>query len=191
MLTLFWNPRAFTDEVTLGRGHPVDPFGVDRLIVAPDGRLQLRGKPLGHPFLLDTTGTAVQLAGARPVAGVGAYRLWEPAGTPRLRLLAEGFDADGSLEQTADVHVWPSTRGTLRLAFAVLPTQPAGQLTLRAPGLRRTLDLRPGQRVQLSLPVAAGKQYVLRIAGLRGLGTNGGPVLTGLAAKPVFVPARR
>jgi hypothetical protein len=193
-LTLFWNPRAFGEASTLGRGLALDAFGTSRLRIARDGRLLLDRRVLGRPFLLDREGTLVRLSGATRVASVGGFTLWRPAGAPRVRLLAEGFYADGRLAQSADVQLWPdaggSLAGTLRLTFEGLPTMPAQHLTLSAPGLHRTLDLRPGERKQVALAVRADGPYALRIVARNATGYNGGPLTAGLAATPVFVPAR-
>jgi hypothetical protein len=192
--TLFWNPHAFGKEATLGRGVALDPFGTTPVTIAPDGRIVLGGQTLAKPFLLDREGTLVQLSGAAQVASAGGYTLWRPVGTPRLRLLAEGFYADGRLAQTADVHLWPDARGklsgSLLLRFSVLPTMRAEHLTLSAPGFRRTLALRPGQRVRIAVPVRADGPYRVHIVARAATGYDGGPLTAGLAATPVFVPAR-
>jgi hypothetical protein len=194
IVTLFWNPRSIVHEATLGRGGPLDPFGTTDLRAGQDGRLLLGGAPLTTPFLLDDTATAVGLTGARAIARTGDYTLWQPQGTPRLRMLAEGFRADGFLEQTADVRLWPAPgsplRGTLRLRFRLLPGMPSAHLMLTAPGFRDEIDLRPGALHETDVPVHARGPATLAIVARGGVATNGGPSIAALAAPPVFVPAR-
>jgi hypothetical protein len=76
------------------------------------------------------------------VAATSTFELFRPVGTPRLRLLAAGFYADGRLAPGALVHVWDP--GRLHLAFVA--DEPATvqvgdvRLALR-PGVKRTLDI--------------------------------------------------
>jgi hypothetical protein len=154
----------------------------------------MEGHVLRRPFLLDDAGTAAQLGGVRLLGGADGYTLWQPTGTPRLRLLAEGFYAHKYLAPTADVRLWPSPgralAGTLRLRFSLLPTMRPARLTLRAPGLVRRIGLRPGERRAVVLPVHAAGPYTLNIVSRGGTAYDGGPRIAALAAPPRFVPSR-
>ena len=157
ILTFFWNPRAVDREASLARGVQLDPFGHDRLGIGPDGSLRMEGHVLRRPFLLDDAGTLAQLTGVRSLAHEDGYTLWQPDGTPRLRMLAEGFYAHRYLAQTADVRLWAGAAGTLsgtlRLRFGLLPFMRPAHLTLRAPGLVRTVDVEAGKEQEVELPV--------------------------------------
>jgi hypothetical protein len=194
ILTFFWNPHAVDRAATLARGVQLDPYGAARLGIAADGSLRMEGHVLRRPFLLDDAGTAVQLGGVRLLGGADGYTLWQPTGTPRLRLLAEGFYEHKYLAPTADVRLWPSPgralAGTLRLRFSLLPTMRPARLTLRAPGLVRRIGLRPGERRAVVLPVHAAGPYTLNIVSRGGTAYDGGPRIAALAAPPRFVPSR-
>jgi hypothetical protein len=63
-------------------------------------------------LLVDEWASLVQLRGARPVASAPSYRLWDPAGTPRLALRFDGYFRDGWLAPRGRVTVWPAAART-------------------------------------------------------------------------------
>jgi hypothetical protein len=65
---LWWN-TSIDRELLLGDGAPTDHFGgIERSIVAPDGRLMAGGKPVSQPLLVQTYGSRVAVANAELVA---------------------------------------------------------------------------------------------------------------------------
>jgi hypothetical protein len=187
VLTLFWNPHALTSELRLGHAEALDQYGAGALRVGADGRLLRHGPPVQAPLLFDDRGTIALLSGATRLRMDG-YSLWRPTGTPRLRLLAEGFWSDGRLDAHADVELWPRRSGTLRLRLRA-PAARAERLRLTAPGLARTLTLARGEARELELPVSASKPYLLRIEALSGVRFDGDRSTAGFAATPVFEPS--
>src|SRR3954447_6983627 len=194
ILTFFWNPRAVDRQALLARGVELDPFGASRLAIGKDGSLRMEGHVLRRPFVLDDAGSAAQLTGVRPLGAADGYTLWQPIATPRLRMLAEGFYAHKEAAQTADVRLWPDAAGTLagtlHLRFGLLRTMRPVHLTPRAPGLLRTVYLRPGEEQELDLPVRATRATTLHIDAAGATGYDGGPLIAALAAPPQFVPGR-
>jgi hypothetical protein len=104
---LFWNRSV--DEVLLlpGAGRP-DGFATTPARVGPDGSLRVEGRIVRRPLLVDEWGSLVQLRGATAIASAPSYRLWRPAGTPRLALRFGGYFRDGWLGPRGEITVWPA-----------------------------------------------------------------------------------
>ena len=121
---LFWNRSV--DRITLlFGGLPIDAFGAEPLDVTRDGRLVANGKALTGPLLFNTFAARPQLRGASEAASARKFRLYRPAGTPRLSLLASGLYYDGWLSRAGVIRVWPNAsgraRGTLTLRLSLPP----------------------------------------------------------------------
>jgi hypothetical protein len=153
---LFWN-RSVDKVLLLDGATPFDAFSSTSVRVARDGRLIVRNDVVRSPLLVQTTGSALELSGARRVARTSAFELWRPLGTPRVVLFAKGKDRDGWLRPKGRIRVWPlaagARHGTLRLELALPSTARATSLRLRAAGTDRTVHLRPGTRVELAFAV--------------------------------------
>jgi hypothetical protein len=152
---LFWNGSVERITLLFG-GLPIDPFGAHPIDVTKDGRLVAGGKPLTGPLLFNTTATRPQLVEAVQAASARKFRLYRPAGTPRLSLLASGLYFDGWLARGGVFRVWPDGSGRAR-----------GSLTLRLslpPGAERTwmrFTWRGGSR-SVVVPVAGSRTVTFR-----------------------------
>lgn len=150
-LNLFWNRSV--DRVLLLGAPRLDPFGNEPVEVAADGRLLASGETVRSPLLVQTYGSQARFEGAELVEAGPGMELLRPRGTPRLRLLAAGFYADGRLAPLSSLTVWGPAL-TVRLAFRA--ERPAAvsvgetRIALRA-GERRVVDV----EVAGTLPVTA------------------------------------
>ncbi|MGH3130994.1 MAG: hypothetical protein ACRDNX_09275, partial [Gaiellaceae bacterium] len=163
---LFWNRSV--GEVLLMPGVPrLDAFAHSRVRVARDGRLVAGDRVIRTPLLVQTRGSSIDLLGAVRVARGPSFDLWRPQGTPRVSLLAEGLYADGWLRRNGSITVWPDAsgraRGALRLRLWLPPGMRATELQLGT----RTVSLRPGERVVLTIRVDSSGPWRLRYASMR------------------------
>ena len=160
MEQLFWN-RSIDRVGLLFGGISPDAFGADSLTVSPHGRIVRAGRILRGPFLFDDFALQPQFTGAVEVARAGEFRLYRPDGIPRLSLLTFGRYHDGWLARGGEIRVWPDawgrTRGMLRFGLTLPPNVGAEPtpLRLRAPGLRRTVLVRPGRVTTAVIPIDA------------------------------------
>ena len=169
LVAFMWNPHALDRELLLGRASGIDTYPAGRLAVSPGGRLLEGGRPLGTPFVMDTTGIVADLTGVRRAAATGATVLFVPRSTPRLHLLGEGFWRNGLLDANARLVVWPRRRETLRIPLAAPPGAARMVLSVRTGrGPARTIVIEPGSARTLRLPLPAEGRYVVRILTLRG-----------------------
>jgi hypothetical protein len=140
-LNLFWN-RSVGRVLLLGAPE-LDPFGNERVAVAPDGRLLAADETVRSPLLVQTHGSQAIFDGAELVAAGPGMELLRPRGTPRLRLLAAGFYADGRLAPISALSAWGEPV-TVRLAFhaqeQAVVTVGDRRIALRA-GERRAVDV--------------------------------------------------
>jgi hypothetical protein len=166
---LFWN-RSVDDVLVLPGGVPPDSFAVARMDVGADGTLTAAGRPVVGPLLVDEWGSLVELRGARPVASAPSFRLWRPAGTPRLAFRFAGYFRDGWLAPRGQLSLWPARAGGWvegTVTFSVTaPTDLGASANLRIspPGKKRLeLRVRPGSSRTLALPVCTRGQWHARL----------------------------
>jgi len=163
---LIWN-RSITDLLLLGP-EKIDAYRQTDIGVSDDGRILVPGGTFVGPLLVQTYGSRATLTGAVKVATGPDYDLWRPAGVPRLALLAGGWYHDGWLAWRSFVSVWPDSSGrvagTLRLTVGMPVGTEVTPLTLRAPGYRRTVVLRPGVRRVITIPVSARGPWTVRLS---------------------------
>ena len=151
---MFWN-RSITRLVRLRRADSPDAFAAPRLRVGGDGRLFVDGRRFDGPLLINEYAATAELRGAESVASTRLFELWQPAGRPRLRLLAGGRFFDGWLANSGYVRVWDSP-GRLVLRLALPPGAAKTRLVFRAPGVRRTVEVAPGAPATVALGVPDG-----------------------------------
>jgi hypothetical protein len=190
---LFWN-RSVTKLVRLRRADPVDVFSAPQLHIARDGTLLLRGRPLRTPLLVSRYAVDADLVNATRVDGTNLLDLWRPDGTPRLSLLAGGRYYDGWLADRGWIRVWPSrgprVRGVLRLRLRLPASARPTRLSVRAPGFRRSVLVRPDGNALLSVPVSSRGPWTIHFRTVKGGAylTDGRPVSV-LSSPPLFVRA--
>jgi hypothetical protein len=128
---LFWN-RSITTELLLGaNAPPTDAFRTARLRVARDGTLLVHGRPLRTAFLYQNYQSSPMLEGVRRVGAYGAFTLWQPGGTVRLRTLEVGRYGDGWLGLRGVLRVWPTaSRGSVSFTLS-LPRKASRPLRIR------------------------------------------------------------
>ena len=152
---LFWN-RSVTSMVALPGTRPADWFDARELRVDERGFLFAAGRRLEGPLLVDEYGAVVRMRGARRVASSQTYRLWRPAGTPRLASAVLGYYDDGWLAAEGTLHVWPAATGSGRIEFTVRAADPVGRVDLTVvttTGQRARLHVRRGTARVVGLPV--------------------------------------
>jgi hypothetical protein len=144
---MFWNGSVERATLLFG-GLPMDAFGVGALEVARDGRLVLGRDVVSGPLLFGTYAARAQLTGARLVGSSPGYRLYAPAGTPRLALLGSGLYRDGWLARGGVFRVWPGpdarTHGTLTLRLLLPPGTERTPMRFRWNGGSRVVQVPAG-----------------------------------------------
>jgi hypothetical protein len=125
------------------------------------------GRPDRRPLLVQTYASTVQLAGVERVRHELIFDLYRPVGTPRLRLLAAGRFADNWLAPRGAITIWTKTGGTLELVLALPAHTQVTPLALTGKGIKRTIRVRPGQRIPLSFQVPAGGVWSLHFSSAR------------------------
>ena len=156
---LFWN-TSVTRLLLLGSA-PIDQFASERVRVAPDGRLLVRGQPVRRPLLVQTYASTVELAGVERLRHEVIFDLYRPARTPRLRLLAAGRFADGWLAPRGAITIWTKSGGTLTLVLSMPKRSQVTPIRFTARGVDRLLRLRPGRHVSVTFPVPGSGTWSL------------------------------
>jgi Dolichyl-phosphate-mannose-protein mannosyltransferase len=149
---MFWN-RSIDQLVRLRGADGPDMFSAPRVVVRRDGALLVEGRPLRRALLLNEYAVTAELTGAKSVAENGLFELWQPVGTPRLRLLAGGRFYDSWLANSGFVRVW-GPAGTLRLELSLPERAPTSRMVFRWQGRERAVVVRPGssQVVEFAVP---------------------------------------
>jgi len=189
---LFWN-RSITRVLLLPGAWPFDAYHTQSLTVAGDGTLLVAGRPVDEPLVMDEFGSVVRLRGARVLRSGPTATLWVPAPRPRLALYAAGWSFDGWLGGFGRIDLWPAQpRGRIEGWFSTKLTVPStGQrttITLRLPGGKRSVELRPGAQRTLRIRVcgrgpwhASFRSNKFMVAGIRPVAAR--------ATRPVFEPS--
>ncbi|MFN2628884.1 MAG: hypothetical protein ABR569_09655 [Gaiellaceae bacterium] len=179
---LFWN-RSIQRVAILPGASPPDRLAADPLRIGRSGELLANGMVLRGPLLVDGYAGTIILRGARRVGDAPHFRLWRPAGTPRVALYAPGRYFDGYLGGAGAILIWPqgeTLAGWLELHVSALP---GNQLELKL-GARRVAAGRVRVRVcsvgRWSVSFNARTQKIL-----------GGRPVSGRASVPRFVPDPR
>jgi hypothetical protein len=164
---LFWN-RSITDVLRLGAMR-IDPYSQPQISVSDDGRLLVPGGTFVGPLLVQTYGSRAAFTGAERIRSTNDFDLWKPAGVPRLALLDGGHYDDGWLARRSFVSLWPDrsgrVEGTLRLQLSLPSEAEATPVTLRAPGFRRSLVVRPDGKPRVVLVrVSSAGPWTLRMS---------------------------
>jgi hypothetical protein len=158
---LFWN-RSVRSLLLFPRVAPTDAYATERIAVGRDGALLSSGRPIRRPLVVDEYAGRVELQGAVLVATAPTHRLWRPTGTPRLRLVADGYFGNGTLGRAGAFRIWPASPGADlagRLAFRVRPDFHTA-LVVRTPRGRRVYSLQPGRTTAIALPVCSRGRWV-------------------------------
>jgi hypothetical protein len=187
---LFWN-RSVDRVALLFGGSPVDAFGAAVVNPTRDGRLVAgRDDVVRRPLLIDTFAARVQMRDASEVARAGTYRLFRPAGTPRLSLLGSGLYWDGWLAREGVIRVWPDasgrTSGTLTLRLSLPPEGRPTTMRLRAAGLERRVVVRPGSTTVVHLGADTSGPWALHFATSQTGALGDGRPVSVKSAEPVF-----
>jgi hypothetical protein len=142
-----WN-RDLRGVVVLATSAP-DPFPRSIARVAPDGTLEISGRPAAAQTLVaNVSGSAIGLDGrvvARPREELVAYRI--PRGA-HVHWLASGLAPDGWTGRRLRYRAWPAQRGRYELTLSA--PRGFGPRTLELDG--RRLVLREGTRRRLTVP---------------------------------------
>jgi hypothetical protein len=192
MEQLFWN-RSVERVLLLPGAEPFDSFGADTLSVAPDGALFADRRPVRSALLVDNWATRIELHGAVAVASSPGFRLWRPAGTPRLALFVPGYYKDGWLALRMGLNVWAPARRPLAGRFTFVVSAPdylPAPVRLRVQaGDRRLLEfrLRPGASRPVEVPVCGGRAWFGTVVADRGI-VLGDRVVSARATPPRFRP---
>jgi hypothetical protein len=187
---LWWN-TSIDRELLLGDGLPTDGFGgVERSTVTRDGRLIAGGKPVSQPLLVQTYGSRMAFANAELVARGVALDLYRPTGTAVVTMLADGYYYDGWLARHGTISLWPDASGrasgTLRFTLSLPKGADPTPLELKAPGVSRTVMVRPGKPRAVTLPVSANGAWTLYYSTTGGgIGSDNRPISV-LASPPTF-----
>jgi hypothetical protein len=183
---LFWNPSV-ERVALLPDAVELDAFQADRLRVAADGALGVRG-----PLLFETGQSWVELRGARRVAATDAFALWQPTTAARLSLLLAGRYPDGWLAPTGRIGIWPAEEGRpVRGRFRIELSAPEAvdEMTFVFRGGGRPVEaVVPGGVTRLvTITVCSAGPWSARFAADKA-GFVGRRFVSGRASAPVFTP---
>jgi hypothetical protein len=190
MEQLFWN-RSVKRVLLMPGALPFDSFGAERLDFASDGRLIAGRQPIRSAILVDEWATRVELRGAVSVASSPGFRLWRPAGIPRLSVFVPGYYRDGWLAQRVGLNAWAPPGRTLagRFSFTVsAPPYLEAPVNMRVQeGTRRLVAfrLRPGQSRSIQVPVCGAAAWFGTLLADRGI-VLGDRVVSARATSPRF-----
>ena len=188
---LFWN-RSIDRVALLPGAEEVDHVHSPPLRVGADGTLQLDGRPLRDPVLVDGYAGTLRLADADLLGSSPSSTLWRPHGVARLSLYLAGHYSDGWLAGAGRLYLWPSRRGGLVSRRVLLPLMapPGSELTLRFQprgGKTVVVHLRAGERRTMSFPVCSrGPWQMSFVSDERGF--VGGRLVSAYASKPILLP---
>ena len=144
---LFWNGSVDRVGVLLA-GEPLDAFPNLTTDVSSEGWLAIGGRRVSSPLLFNTFAARPQLAGMRELGHGGQFRLFAPAGVPRLSLLGSGLYHDGWLARGGVFRIWPNAsgraRGTLTLRLHLPPHTERTPMRFRWDGHKQTVQVPAG-----------------------------------------------
>lgn len=147
---LFWNP-SIQREVVLPGAVATDGFSAPPLRVRGNGTIA----GVTGDVLFDETGATGAFANARLIGNTGGFTLWQPAGTPRFRLLIDNRFWDGWLGDGGSIRAWPVTAGNaVRVSFTA--SLPPRWKNVRLRLGRATILIRPGQSRRIVCRSSAG-----------------------------------
>ena len=183
---LFWN-RSLDRLLLLPEAAPPDAFPVEQTAIGEDGSILVAGTPFAGPMLVDSYSATTEFRGVTQVARTRIYRLFEPAGTPRLSLYVTSRFYDGWLGPTGKIKLWPADgedlAGRLAMTFSLPSDLPATTMRLGS----REVDVQPGESVAVSMPVCSSGSWSAAFDGP--VTTNiGQRLVTVQATKPVYTP---
>jgi len=148
------------------------------------------GKTVRAPLLISNYAVRTRLRGAKLVARERGYDLWRPAGTPRLTLFVGGLYHDRWLAQAGTVELWPAhgphVDGTLRWRLSLPTGTLRTVLELRAPGVRRRVEVLPRRATTFTVPVNGRGPWALHYETTRPGYLNDGRTISVKAETPVF-----
>ncbi|MEO8289489.1 MAG: hypothetical protein ABI649_00655 [Gaiellaceae bacterium] len=182
---LFWN-RSLDRVLLLPGAIPPDAFKADQVVIGPDGSLLVENKPFAGPLLVDAFSATSEFRGARQVARTRIYRLFAPAGRPRLSLYMPGRYFDGWLGLHGSLQLWPNSgetlAGRLSMTFTLPPALAAVTVTFKHEGKTTEVRVRPGSPALLNLPICSAGSWSA---------TFSAPLTTHLGARLVSVRATK
>jgi len=125
------------------------------------------------------------------VARTRIYRLFRPTGTPRLSLYVTVRFYDGWLGPTGKIQLWPeegkALAGRMSVTFSLPSDLMLTTVQLDSPTGSRTVDVRPGEAVTVTMPVCAAGSW--RAVFDAPVSTNiGDRLVTVQATKPAYTP---
>jgi hypothetical protein len=164
---LIWN-RSIEQELLLGGAEPTDAFPAPAIRVAHDGTLVDSSGVVRSPILFQTYGASASFAGVSLAERSRTFELFEPAGTPRVRLLETGRYSDGWLAASGRLTVWPDTPGNTHGTLAFTLSLPRGTRPVAIRFGRRHLRIEPGQQLRLRVGVAGSGPQTLTFAAAGG-----------------------
>jgi hypothetical protein len=169
---LFWN-SFLRDVLVMPLAPPPDAFRLYQSRVAGDGTLLKNGRPTRRPVLVEEYLGRASFQHAEKVSSTLMGALWKPHGDLQLSWLVRGRYFDGWLASKSSITVWPDASrrvdGSLRLSLYLSTQNNASSVKLSAPGYKKTIDVAPGQRIDLRIPVHSTRAWTLDLAapGLR------------------------
>ena len=187
---LFWN-RSLDRLLLLPDAAPPDTFAAEQTGLGEDGSILVGGEPFTGPLLVDAYSATTEFRGATQVARTRIYRLFRPTGTPRLSLYVTNRFYDGWLGPTGKIQLWPEEGKALAGRMSVTFSLPSDLITttvqLDSPTGSRTVDVRPGEAVTVTMPVCSAGSWTAVFDAP--VSTNiGDRLVTVQATKPAYTP---
>jgi hypothetical protein len=187
---LFWN-RSIDRLLLMPDSAPPDAFKAEQTTIGKDGSLLVGGQAYTGPLLVDAYSATTEFRGARQVARTRIYRLFAPAGKPRLALYVTNRFYDGWLGLTGGIQLWPEEgerlAGQVEFKLSLPRGVPETTMRLKTPDGVREVRVNPARVVPVTLPVCSAESWTTTFEGP--VSTNiGERLVTVRATKPVYTP---
>jgi hypothetical protein len=185
---LFWN-TSLERVALLEDAQRIDSFDHSQARIAADGTVEIDGRPMMGPVLVEEYGAAAQLDHARLITRTTGTSLWQPAAQVRLAILDEGRYLDGWLGYRSRIRTWPSdegTRATMRFTLSLPADVPAQTLDITGAGVDRTVVVPAGGKTVVSVDVDRSRPTQLMISCKNALQVSGSRIVCAQSTVPEF-----
>jgi hypothetical protein len=188
---LFWN-QSLQDVLRMSGEPQIDAYGDRTTHISATGGLYAGRAPVREAVLAEESYAQVVLDDAKLIRRTPGASLWLPQRNAHVAMLTVGRFLDGWLDEHAEVVVWPketaARAGAVRLTLRLPGGLPNAVIALTAPGLERTIVVRPNRRVVIDVPFRAAHGPIrITLQGRTGF-KDGDRTIVALADPPELVP---
>jgi len=190
--TLFWNP-AITRVVRLRGAHRPDQLDDPQISVDAGGRIEVGGRAITSPLLVDDTATTITFRDAKTLAHWKRVTLWQPNGPARMSSVVVYRLSSSQLLPLGWLGLWePQARleGWVELRLSAPKGLRAVHLDLKRSNARGTATryMAAGGRTTVVRIAACGRGPWIRTFQAGPEAVRDGKLLAPMLAVPRYVP---